>query len=324
MPNVLRLTFIGTAILQTLAWGCSYREVAPRGEPIRVGQMKEDELHLREIPLERYIAGVLEKEVRHDWPLEALKAQAVAARTYAIYRKSKPRDAQFDVLSDTSDQVFESDENHSPAIVRAVRETEGETLQFGGRVLEAFFHSCCGGTSEDADQVWPGSHPEPLRSVHEDPYCSTCPPAHWKYRLSFRELGERLSQANLPSSGWTAVSIVSRDASGRVEQVTLESATRKPTPMSGITFRKILGYTNLKSTLFNITAEGEDLVFDGRGAGHGVGLCQWGAKAMAEKHKNYRDILNFYYPGAEIVGLSAEVKSDSAQSQILGDLEKKR
>jgi stage II sporulation protein D len=82
-----------------------------------------------------------------------------------------------------------------------------------------------------------------------------------------------------------------------------------------------LGTTNLKSTLFDVTDDGDGLVFEGRGAGHGVGLCQWGAKGMAEEGKSYRDILGFYYPGAEIVGLSANVET---QDKIIRDLENRK
>ncbi|HEX5036564.1 MAG TPA: SpoIID/LytB domain-containing protein [bacterium] len=320
-----KVPFFALLIFLLTALSCAPHQVPARGDPIRVGQVKNEELSLREIPLERYIAGVLEKEVRADWPLEALKAQAVAARTYALYRKSKPRDSQFDVLSDTTDQVFESDENHAPSIVRAVLETEGQTLQSKGRVFEAFFHSCCGGTSESADAVWPGNHPAPLVEVHEDPYCSACPPAHWKYRVSLKDFEKRLEQSDRPSTGWSGVVVSERDASGRVESATLTSTSRKSLPLSGIELRKILGNTNVKSTLFDITENGDDLVFEGRGSGHGVGMCQWGAKGMAEHGKSYREILEFYYPGADIVSLSAEAPAApavSSQDKIIEDLER--
>jgi stage II sporulation protein D (peptidoglycan lytic transglycosylase) len=301
------LSFLPALLLILLAApACAPRQVPARGEPIRVGQVKNEELSLRQIPLERYVAGVLEKEVHGSWPLEALKAQAVATRTYALYRKQKPRDAQFDVLSDTTDQVFESEESRSPAIVRAVTETEGEALQSGGRILQAFFHSCCGGESESAAQVWPGSYPDPLDSVHGDPYCAGCPSSQWTYRLSLKELKARLADGGFPASGATGVEVSERDDSGRAVRVLLPSRSGGPVSVPGTEFRRLLGNTNLKSTLFEVVDDGDDVVFAGRGAGHGVGLCQWGAKGMAEQGKGYREILDFYYPGAEIVGLSAE------------------
>lgn len=287
---------------------CATHQVPAQGGGIRVGQLKNDELHLREIPLERYVAGVLEKEVHGNWPMEALKAQAVATRTYALYRKVNPRDALFDVLSDTTDQVFESDEGHSPAIVRAVLETEGETLQHGGKIFQAFFHSCCAGRSERADEVWPGAFPEPLLSLHNDPYCAACPPARWEYRI---DKGE-----------FESITISERDTSGRVRTVLVSSPSGKSRTMAGIELRRVLGNTFLKSTLFEISPQDDAIVFEGRGAGHGVGLCQWGAKGMAETGKNYREILDFYYPGAEVAGPSTETPAaPSSEKEIIEEFE---
>ncbi len=294
------------------AGGCASPLAPSRGEPVRVGQMKNEELHLREIPLERYVAGVLEKEVHESWPREALKAQAVAARTYVLYRKQKPRDAQFDVLADTSDQVFESDEGHAKSVVRAVLETEGETLEHDGKIFQTFFHSCCGGKSERATRVWPGVHAEPVLQLHDDPYCSSCPPARWTFRIPRSDLESRLREAGREvPEGWR-FSVSDRDESGRVLSVAVSAPGPKPRgfTLTGAAFRAAVGYANVKSTLFEVIDEGDNIVFEGRGAGHGVGLCQWGAKAMAEQGKSYREILEFYYPGAEIAGLSAEVETE--------------
>ncbi|HSA58877.1 MAG TPA: SpoIID/LytB domain-containing protein [bacterium] len=321
-PFLLVAAFL--AVL-SVSGGCAAPQAPSLGEPVRVGQMRNDELHLREIPLERYVAGVLEKEVHASWPKEALKAQAVAARTYVLYRKQKPRDAQFDVLADTSDQVFESDEGHAKSIVRAVLETEGETLEYGGKLIQAFFHSCCGGKSERASRVWPGAHPEPVLQIHDDPYCASCPPAHWTYRIPRSELESRLREAGheMPEE-WT-ISVPDRDESGRVVSIAVGAPGPKARAftMTGADFRAAIGYVNIKSTLFEVSSEGGDVVFEGRGSGHGVGLCQWGAKAMAGQGKSYREILEFYYPGAEIVPMSRNIAAHpSTEERILQDLEK--
>ena len=293
--------------ITTIAPGCATPNVPAHGAPIRVGIQdagaEKTAFQLHEIPMERYVAGVLEKEVHGGWPLEALKAQAVATRTYALYRKEKPRDTRFDVLSDTSDQVFEKSRGHSPAIVQAVTETEGETLTYRGKVFQTFFHSCCGGMSESADQVWPGVAVPPLQGIHQDPYCSTCPPAHWEYRISREDLQRTLVENGYQANGTWEIEITGTDESGRVTEISLlPSKTR----IQATKFRQLIGNTNLKSTLFEISTSNDPIVFSGRGAGHGVGLCQWGAKGMADDGRTYREILEFYYPGAEISPSASE------------------
>ncbi len=268
------------------------------GVPIRVALRADEEI--LSIPLERYVVGVLEKEVHQDWPLEALKAQAVATRTYALFRKENPRAASFDVYADTSDQVFEPMPRHAPSVIKAVRQTEGEVLTYDGRIFQAFFHSCCGGHSEQADHVWPGIKTPPLQGSHPDDYCTLCPSAHWELRLSREELGSLVAPSGRPIARDEKIIIMERDASGRVSRV--KSSGRRGFTISGIDFRERVGHTRLKSTLFDVTDEGEVIVLTGRGAGHGVGLCQWGAKGMADEGNNYRQILEFYYPGARIAG----------------------
>lgn len=303
--------------------GCATSRVPARGDPVRVGEMQEGRTRLHELPMEQYVAGVLSKEVPADWPLDALKAQAVATRTYAVYRTLNPRDKRFDVASDTSDQVFERRDRAAQGIVRAVTETEGEVLRADGKVFETFFHSCCGGMTETADQVWPGRHADPVLNVQEDPYCAACPPSRWEHTVSREELAGLLKDQGYAVDGDWTLEVARRDPAGRVQEVLLKAAGRKPVVIAGARFRQILGYTNLKSTLFELQESDEGIVFAGRGAGHGVGLCQWGAKGMADAGKSYREILEFYYPGAELPSSSAsESPAPAAQEkEILQDLQ---
>lgn len=301
-PMKLRKWFI-IFLIMPLA-GCA-GNLPSRGEPIRVASQRQTKI--QEIPLETYLVGVLEKEVVGTWPIEALKAQAVASRTYALYRKQHPRDERFDVTSDTRDQVFQKKRRQSPAVVQAVLETEGETLNFNGGILQAFFHSCCGGMSEQADQVWQGITTPPLLTVHPDPFCSACPRSRWEYPISRKELEDRLRENGHPlKDGWK-IEITKRDDSGRVLEIRFPD---DGISFSGAKFREILGYTKLPSTLFEITDAEDPVVFVGRGSGHGVGLCQWGAKGMADEGKTYREILQFYYPGAEIAAAQTQERTD--------------
>lgn len=279
---------------------CVSARVPAKGEPIRVASKGDGEVRMQQLPLEQYVAGVLAKEVPTDWPIEALKAQAVATRTYALFRKLNPRDKRFDVTADTSDQMFEKKARHEENVVRAVTETEGQVLTSNGKVFETFFHSCCGGMGESADQVWPGHHPEPVLSVHEDPYCGACPPSHWDYTITREGLADLLRKNDYPVDADWELEVSKQDPSGRVQEILLKIPKQKPIPIPGARFRQIVGYANLKSTLFDFMATPDQVLFTGRGSGHGVGLCQWGAKGMADEGKTYREILEFYYPGAEI------------------------
>lgn len=236
------------------------------------------------MPLERYIVGVLDQEVLPDWPLEALKAQAVASRTYALYRKEHPSQPEFDLEATTRDQLFSAKKNYPPPLIKAVEETTGEVLRYAGVILPAFFHSSCGGVSEKASALWPGVTPPPLNTIHEDPFCEASPRAHWIYEIP-KELG--------------GLQVLERSETGRVETILIEK-DHQDEELSGNAFREKLGFDKVRSTLFDIEGEEGKLVLVGRGSGHGVGLCQWGAKEMAEQGRSYREILEFYYPGAEI------------------------
>jgi len=317
-----RLILIFSEML--LLASCATTRIPAKGEPIRVGATSEGTITMRELPLEQYVAGVLAKEVPTDWPIEVLKAQAVATRTYAVYRKLNPRDKRFDVTADTNDQVFESKSRHGQNIARAVMETEGEVLASDGKVFETFFHSCCGGTTESADEVWPGRHPEPLLSIRDDPYCNACPPNHWDYTVSREQLAGLLRAKGYPVDVEWTLEAARKDASGRVQQIALKIPKQKPILIPGAKFRQIVGYTNLKSTLFDLLATTDEIVFTGRGAGHGVGLCQWGAKGMADEGKSYREILEFYYPGADLQSPRHTTSTSEPVSQekaILQDLQ---
>lgn len=255
--------------------------------PIRV---RENGKSIHKLPLERYVAGVLVKEIGQNWPAEAMKAQAVASRTYALYRIQHPRDSQYDVEASTNDQVFSGKIQPADAIMEAVNDTRGQVLKFQGQIFESFFHSCCGGKSEKATQVWPGLRQQPVLSVHPDPYCHLCPRNPWTLELSRGELNQILSEHGI-KLGSKKIAIQSRDDSGRVEKIA---------SVNGALFRQWLGYDRLRSTLFEVATKGDTVIFTGRGSGHGVGLCQWGAKGMADAGKTYQDILEFYYPGAEL------------------------
>lgn len=273
----------------------------PHGTTMRVAVHHHDKLHITEIELERYLLGVLQGEVPADWPMEALKAQAVASRTYALYRKEHPRSPDFDLEASVRDQVLGRHIKNRKILALALRETDGEVLLQKGQIIPAFFHSCCGGMSEGGTQVWPGDIPPALQQVRGDPYCESCPRYHWELHLTREELTQRLGRP-FSRSLVRSVTVQGRDESGRVTLLKISSERGTSLEIKGPKFREQIGYTEIYSTLFDVLEEENGFLFTGKGSGHGVGLCQWGAKAMADEGKSYQDILEFYYPGTQLTG----------------------
>jgi len=245
---------------------------------------------INEIPLEEYIKSVVKSETGRDWDLEALKAQAVVARTYAVFMKSKNGHFKYDITSTTLHQVYNGDVQDE-RISEAVKGTEDEMLTFEGNPIEAFYHSTCGGHTEDPGEVFGKSLPylkaQPVK-------CELSPLAVWARRIPLAELGEALQL-----EGITNAAVKSYTASGRVREVEI-TASNGLNLIKATELRKILGWKRLPSTAFTLQLEEDALVIDGTGYGHGVGLCQWSALEMAREGKNYAEILSFFYPGTQL------------------------
>ncbi len=253
---------------------------------------------INELPLERYIEGVVASEVGKKWAMEALKAQAVISRTYAVYLKTQNAEKDYHLLSNVLDQVYKGD-NINPMISHAVKETGGEILTYKGRPIKAFYHSTTVGKTELPEEVWGETYPYFKSSV----VCTdkSSPYQNWQRRFNFGEIEKALGLKNIGD-----ISIASFTSTGRVK--TLEVLMEGPATtdanavreIKATDLRKLLGYKELPSTRFTITIEGREIIFEGKGYGHGVGLCQWGALEMAKKGKNYKEILKYYYPDATL------------------------
>jgi stage II sporulation protein D len=240
------------------------------------------------IPLEDYLAAVLGGEMPRSFPLEALKAQAVAARTYALQKKIESLDQPWHLGSSVIHQVYGGLEREDPRTREAVEATRGEVLTWELQPIEAYFHASCGGHTEDGRPALGRDLPY-LRSVSCP--CGGLPASHWEATIPAEELREALGQ---PRTG--QLEVLRRTRTGRVEM--LSSGAKQ---IDAATFRRKVGYTRIKSLDFEVTAKRNgELHFVGRGYGHGAGLCQWGAKAMADAGQDYRQILAHYYPGTEL------------------------
>jgi stage II sporulation protein D (peptidoglycan lytic transglycosylase) len=245
---------------------------------------------INELPLEEYIRDVVAAEIVPDWDMEALKAQAVVSRTYALYQKTMNGNSLYHLASSVLHQVYKG-KNPDMRIAYAVSATTGEVLTFDGKLIEAFYHSTCGGKTENPEEVFGKSYPY-LKSVESS--CDLSPYAVWERSIRLDEIAKAVSIAGIQD-----ISIKTYTSTNRVKQLSIKTDSGVST-MNATDFRKALGWSRLPSTNFTLTRIGDAIIFQGSGYGHGVGLCQWGMLKMAREGKNYREILSFFYPGTTI------------------------
>ena len=258
-------------------------------------------LAVNELPLEEYLVGLINCEISSTWPIEAIKAQAVIARTYAVNRRETPRNALYHLESSVIDQVYNGCEIEDNRARRGVSETAGQVLTYNGAVIQAFYHSSCGGKTEAAENVWGTSIPY-LKGV-DCQYCQLSPSSAWDQKLSLKELEERLRAAGFRTPALIDIRAGARNNRGRLKNVIVVTP-RGEVAIPGEQFRKAIGYGIIKSTNFTVRVANGDALFSGLGNGHGVGLCQWGAKQRALEGFSYSEILSYYYPGTELKQLS--------------------
>lgn len=244
----------------------------------------EDLTVVNYIGLEDYTKGVLPNEMASDWPLEALKAQAVVARTYAVANMNKFRSYGFDLSNDTSSQVYRGLRSASEKTDRAVDETAGKFVRYEGQLCTVYYFAADGGATEDSENVWTESAVPYLRGV-KDPYeadiefyCKS-----WRHTVPKEELGD-------VEVTYTPI--------GNVLSVTVNGKTY--TKDNVRTFLRNIG-VSYTSRHFTVTESGDNYVIQGGGYGHNLGMSQWGAYSMAGKHNmTYDQIISFYFTGAYV------------------------
>lgn len=274
-----------------------------KGTIATVWKEKGGLLVINKLPLEDYLVGLINSEISSSWHAEAIKAQAVAARTYALYQIDAARRAitprPYDITSTTLDQVYDGAHNEDVKSQRAVMSTRGEVLLRGGAIFSAYYHSCCAGLTEHAHNVWPGEQGPP---VVKDRYCEGSPKLIWEWNIGMPEFVAAMDRSGVQIGLLQSIATTQLPDSPRADMVILEDGDGMKM-IRATELRKIFGYQNIKSTWFDVAIRGNKIKFTGRGYGHGVGLCQWGAKGMAEEGIGYRDILKFYYPDANVATL---------------------
>jgi len=312
-------------------------EIVPfRKHPIHVNKMvfrgilriREDRFGkmtvINVLDVESYLYGVIKSEMLLNSPIEALKAQAVVARTYAIRNQDKfLKDLGFGLTRDVRSQVYNGVLDEHDLAIQVVDATRGRILTHEGQPISAYYHSACGGATQDSG-TW-GNRIAYLKAT-DCKYCENYKDLHWEYELSLRDLTNKLREKGHVLSNISDVKL-SKDAFGRVIRVELVHAdgTMK---MNANHLRTLLGPNVLRSTMFNdLSRQSGDtdpaekaidqilnsfmsrmngdrsIRWHGKGFGHGVGLCQWGAKGLANKGYNFENILKYYYSDVSVTRL---------------------
>ena len=262
----------------------------PGGETVTV---------VEELGIEDYLLGVLPYEMDSDWPLEALKAQAVVARTFAYTQLGKYRKDGFDLTTDTRSQVYGGRGSENAAVRKAVEGTRGEVLGYKGEILSVYYHACCGGHTSSPASIWGGTAPAPLRGVR-DRYCVSSPLARWTSYVTFEQLAVSLQKRRVEGGPIKRLEIGARDAAGYVRTF-VARVGGETLRVKAAELRAALGGDRLRSVrIAKIRRLKKGVEFVGGGSGHGVGLCQWGSRLQAQAGRRYEQILQFYFPGSTL------------------------
>ena len=268
-------------------------------ENMNVRVKRESKNIIEEVPFEDYVVGVLAGEMPVSFDIEALKAQAVAARTYVMKKMADNKDKEYDIVDTVQNQVYISNEelkekwqdNYSEKINKvkqAVLETKGEYLTYNGKIIEAFFFSTSVGKTENSEEIFSSAEPY-LRSVDSSWDAEVSPVFSESNEFSLQEFYDKL---NLKNQEKLNIKITETTSTGRIKKIKINN--------KNFTGSKVYSLLELRSTFFTIEQIGSNVVVTTKGYGHGVGMSQYGALAMAKKGYKYDEILKHYYQGVDI------------------------
>ncbi|HPN73091.1 MAG TPA: SpoIID/LytB domain-containing protein [Candidatus Omnitrophota bacterium] len=261
---------------------------------------------INRVQMEDYLKGVVPREVHGFWPMSALKAQAVASRSYAAFEAARRKNLPYDLTSDTYTQVYGGKSAERSRTTKAVTLTSGEVLKYDGKVIPGYFHSSCGGHTTTISSVWNGRDMEPFMGVRSRS-CRWSPSFRWRARIPTGEILEKLRRYGYGFDRIDYMRPGKVDGSGRVEYVRIKSGNRWfEVPIKD--FTSSIGRSTLKSSNFRIRKYPLFYDFDGYGWGHGVGMCQWCSFGMALRGWDYLKILGFFYPGATVSQLGRSIQ----------------
>ena len=241
------------------------------------------------VDLEDYLYSVVGAEAIPSWPQDALKAQAVAARTYALYKRNSSRNGIYDVDTTTTTQVYKGLKSEYTTTLQAVDLTEGEVMTYNGQVILAVFHSSSGGHTENVEDIWTKPLPY-LRGVVD--YDQYSPVFNWNKTVSTNSINRLVGNVGRIKA------LVPQKVTPQGRIVTMKVIGEQRTKnIKGTDIRKGL---DLRSTLFRTQLSNNSIQVSGRGFGHGLGLSQWGSQYLAQNGVDYRQILSHYYRNAQL------------------------
>lgn len=262
---------------------------------------KDKSLHfINTVNIEEYLYSVVPKEIYSSWNTETLKAQAIASRTYALYevKRRDQNQKDFDLYSDTRSQVYWGMKTENPKVNQIINDTAGMVLTYNGDIIKSYFHASSGGSLSAGTEIFDKA---PYLQQSASYVAENDPAQAWEYKIRTEDLG-RLYQFNQPI---VLVKVQSRFSSGRIDKIRLQDRSGYYVDIDGYGLRQKLGQTYMKSTLAEISPIDDEgfLVISGKGYGHGVGMGQWDAEAMARQGLRHDNILAFFYKGSQIKAL---------------------
>ena len=263
---------------------------------IEVRPFKKGVYVINHLPLETYLAGVLNAEISTKWAIEVVKVQAVISRTFALYQMENRKNRLWHVTSGLSDQVYLGADIADKRGQHAIQQTRGLVVTYQGKLAQTFYHSNCGGVTEDAGALWKYSYP--YLKVRTVPYGKSDPRFSWEARMSQADLERVFRKLGFKGQNIKELTISEYSPSGRVAKIYLNGLPQNS--YKGKDFRRAAGYRKIQSLLFKISGIPGGILFSGTGNGHGVGLSQWSAKEMAEKGYQYYDIIEYFYQGTQL------------------------
>lgn len=254
-------------------------------------------LVLNHVDIEQYLRSVVPSESYASWPMETLKAQATAARTYAYYQKLHRSGQDYDLVDHEGDQMYGGVDKETTRTDRAVNDTAGQLLVYGGKPILSQYTANSGGFTADAGAIFDA--PKPYLVAHVDPASRKGKMASWLRRFSASQIEASLMKIGVKTPGLTAIEPAVTGPSGRIVKIRIrhaqgESVLRTRTTLASSHVLK------LPEVLMRVDREGDVFVFRGNGHGHGVGYSQWGAAELGKNGLSQRDILAFYYPNTTL------------------------